>query len=1046
MKIRSTFLCSLAAVLAACTQSTSEEVRAFSSQALQGSTACAVGANCAINLQYPNQLMAATNSPTQLPVVANGNLTVADRVQLQDSSGNLASLANVGKASTTIIGADARIGALWTNGSAFFGSRAYVAGTAWVGGTVQKQDPSVNIVGGTSTPKPGISGTSWNVTFPSSAATNIDLQPNTVQTIAPGRYGDISLKSSSTLTLTTGTYYFDSLDVEPQAILNLNNASGTIVIYVRGSIIHRGSYKFASGKSDVILASFGKDDIHLEAEFDGTLIAPYAKIVLGTANGATHAGVFYGQNVEVQAGSRVRYVPSKATGSAVDAINSTVVGDGTMTAPVAPSTTGVSFADYQKQLGNYLQSLIDQKYTGPTVQLPTHPDAQGAQNPNDPATLLPPSVTTQPLPPNTTITSIPLPATSNGTYADAKADAQKSINDAVAQTTQRLPEIDQTVPAPPVPPDPAPSTWATGFCPLEHTPAATGTPEERVSDSFFYGNTANPSKTFDAYWNASGNFAAGLSSLYMPYAQAAFQTSIGASLNLSSDPSKALVVDILKLHANAEAGPIVNDGRLLSVPYLKAGVSVVNKDVKSWTLPSDISSTKEDCRNALNDCQKKGGVYDTCCVHWYGLDANDPNSPSGNRVVNTDNCISTTTQPNLPNADECTTDVANCKAQGTKAAGCIDWWTLAIQPLKVDLWHDTIDFLDPPIMFPVGPFTITLNGGLEMGIPSYLAVDETGPDLTVAPFGRVFIKATAEVGEVIYVAVEGQIDVIRLDIPFKGSLKWSLNTSPEVCEAELHSNANVQTKWSTLNGKIILSFYMSFYDPIFGKTRHIEIAQQTLFSWNGFSASSDPWNLAQATNPIIKLDPNSCQLGGQSCSTDATPNQVISNLISTGEAFVQLPAPYGQKSCPGQAVVEFPDSSLGTAAGLFVESTWDQGQTTVDCAKRYSQYVVWVQLDSGKTDPAQTPSQYDNWHFYDQVTVSGSPQNGACIATVTSRFKELPASMQSTSFKSTPISYVDLQRSAASGRVTDVKVIAQATANCSELPLEFTVNPTFTAP
>ena len=51
--------------------------------------------------------------------------------------------------------------------------------------------------------------TSWSITFPSST-TNVQLQPGQTRTLTPGGYATVSVASNATLTLQSGTYYFDA--------------------------------------------------------------------------------------------------------------------------------------------------------------------------------------------------------------------------------------------------------------------------------------------------------------------------------------------------------------------------------------------------------------------------------------------------------------------------------------------------------------------------------------------------------------------------------------------------------------------------------------------------------------------------------------------------------------------------------------------------------------------------------------------------------------------------------------------------------------------
>jgi hypothetical protein len=169
---------------------------------------------------------------------------------------------------------------------------------------------------------------------------------------------------------------------------------------------------------------------------------------------------------------------------------------------------------------------------------------------------------------------------------------------------------------------------------------------------------------------------------------------------------------------------------------------------------------------------------------------------------------------------------------------------------------------------------------------------------------------------------------------------------------------------------------------------------------------------------------------------DSAPDHQFKELADLGQEFWSTPAPYGQKNCQGQAIVEIPEDSLKTAAGLLISSTWDQTQVNVPCTSRHSEFTVWVQHDEGKNGPGQEPSPFFNWENYDEVKVAGVETNGFCLAVKQARRRDpLPDSL--IDFASEPVSFVALGRDLPSGRVTNVKIVGHATSACAELPLEF---------
>jgi hypothetical protein len=135
----------------------------------------------------------------------------------------------------------------------------------------------------------------------------VHLEPWTSLTITPGTYERVSVKEGAKLTLEPGVYRFSAIEaLEPGSVLDAKTASGPVILYVEGSVIVRGTVMDAPGDgTDLLVVMLGAGWATLEAGFRGTLIAPYGTINLGTANGETHIGTFFGKNVEVGADATI---------------------------------------------------------------------------------------------------------------------------------------------------------------------------------------------------------------------------------------------------------------------------------------------------------------------------------------------------------------------------------------------------------------------------------------------------------------------------------------------------------------------------------------------------------------------------------------------------------------------------------------------------------------------------------------------------------------------------------------------------------------------
>jgi hypothetical protein len=241
-------------------------------------------------------------------VRASRKLDIADGAHIVRSSGGYALVINSGTVSTSV-GVEAQLGSILSVAPVTLRDRAQVFGSVTTASTLTKQNNiSIRdtVKERASIVLPSVS--SLPNSIPSST-TDIILQPDRRQSISAGTYRNVVVASRSTLQLAAGTYYLDSLDLEPQSTLALNG-SGAVQIYVRSSIIFRGKIsdpKNATG--NVQLNYLGTNAVYLESPFFGMLAAPKASITLRSVS-TPHVGSFFAQDILVDAHASVTVRPS----------------------------------------------------------------------------------------------------------------------------------------------------------------------------------------------------------------------------------------------------------------------------------------------------------------------------------------------------------------------------------------------------------------------------------------------------------------------------------------------------------------------------------------------------------------------------------------------------------------------------------------------------------------------------------------------------------------------------------------------------------------
>jgi hypothetical protein len=217
--------------------------------------------------------------------------------EVEDPPGSFATCTNVG--STTNVGLSAGLGDLWgrrnvtlESGATIHGSLYSTAAAILDGATVTgSQDYNAVF--------DPVQQISWKVTFPATMSPGFSLDQAEPLPISPAWYGGVSVKNNSTLALQAGTYYFQSLEIDPTATLRLDQSRGPIILYVQWLLSPKGHLVYAQGgKTNALVVYLGLADVEWDERFVGNLIAPNARLLLPRSD-YTHVGTFYAKNLEV---------------------------------------------------------------------------------------------------------------------------------------------------------------------------------------------------------------------------------------------------------------------------------------------------------------------------------------------------------------------------------------------------------------------------------------------------------------------------------------------------------------------------------------------------------------------------------------------------------------------------------------------------------------------------------------------------------------------------------------------------------------------------
>ncbi|MEO8902260.1 MAG: SpvB/TcaC N-terminal domain-containing protein, partial [Polyangiaceae bacterium] len=241
-----------------------------------------------------------------------GSLTLADGVSVVKDGVGFGSISSVSATNRTNLGVAAQVQDAYTETLGIdLRSNAHVHGTLETAADLSTQT-GVAVDGSTlqNTSLQPLQSIAWTVSFPNTNSGSCSLEPNNTEVVDPGSYGDISVKSRSHLKIRSGTYYFNSLSFEPQAVLDIDNTAGPVFIYVRTSFAFSGTVVETNPTHmNFMFGVAGSGTIAIQTAFRGVLVAPYATVSLPTDSNVGHVGAFFAKALIAQPNTAIHLRP-----------------------------------------------------------------------------------------------------------------------------------------------------------------------------------------------------------------------------------------------------------------------------------------------------------------------------------------------------------------------------------------------------------------------------------------------------------------------------------------------------------------------------------------------------------------------------------------------------------------------------------------------------------------------------------------------------------------------------------------------------------------
>jgi hypothetical protein len=241
-----------------------------------------------------------TTTLTQTVVIgveieASQSFLVDDRAQVRNGGGGFAAVLNAGSGPTRI-GIDARSGAILSVGPVSVLHRAIVNGNVTSASTVFKETDGM--INGTTTaggvvvlpPLPTLPA------FPPPIGGSFTVNSGTTLSRPPNSYANAAV-NGGTLILAAGDYFFQNLTINSGSIVRV---TPTTRIFVRDTLIFNAPLRAPAGTAiQPAFLGFAGTNLSLNAELDGTLVAPNATVSFGTGSGLTFTGSFFARVLEV---------------------------------------------------------------------------------------------------------------------------------------------------------------------------------------------------------------------------------------------------------------------------------------------------------------------------------------------------------------------------------------------------------------------------------------------------------------------------------------------------------------------------------------------------------------------------------------------------------------------------------------------------------------------------------------------------------------------------------------------------------------------------
>jgi RHS repeat-associated protein len=241
-----------------------------------------------------------------------GGLVINDGTRVVEGSGGFANVTSARTTVVTDLGVNTRVKDVYSTPNIFVrGSHIY--GNVWTSGALVPSPQQPSVIDGTvqhHVSLDPIRRLSWTVPFPTFAGDPTVVPQSGNLTLEPGGTRGITLLQDARLKLNRpGVYTLDGPFVmEPNSVLEVDNAGGQIELYIRKDFIFRGAIQKTDPRNNVLIVALGTGDQPIERRFNAILVAPRGNVQLATVTSGHQTSV-YAKSILARPNTTITHTP-----------------------------------------------------------------------------------------------------------------------------------------------------------------------------------------------------------------------------------------------------------------------------------------------------------------------------------------------------------------------------------------------------------------------------------------------------------------------------------------------------------------------------------------------------------------------------------------------------------------------------------------------------------------------------------------------------------------------------------------------------------------